>query len=186
MLKKIFTARNISTHNLTKRLTPVLLLQTYVHWYFNSQPHEEADAIAAVIAITTRPFQLTASRRGWRTRAIKRALTSAFQLTASRRGWRWTWHVRQPRLRISTHSLTKRLTTEWNGLTMWKVFQLTASRRGWRGSSVKIIGHFIISTHSLTKRLTANGWMLESEERYFNSQPHEEADALPDSRNSLT
>ena len=55
---------------------------------------------------------------------------------------------------ISTHSLTKRLTI------ILIIFSC--------------IGH--ISTHSLTKRLTANGQMLESEERYFNSQPHEEAD----------
>ena len=57
---------------------------------------------------------------------------------------------------ISTHSLTKRLTI----------------------LGIYFYVNLYISTHSLTKRLTANGQMLESEERYFNSQPHEEADII--------
>ena len=35
---------------------------------------------------------------------------------------------------------------------------------------------FLISTHSLTKRLTSDIWHTEFFHRYFNSQPHEEAD----------
>ena len=99
-----------------------------------------------------------------------------FQLTASRRGWlplqkhNFLWDC------ISTHSLTKRLTT---------------GRR-------KMFKRRSISTHSLTKRLTdlkplkdlgdilfqltasRRGWLLWERKswkvQYFNSQPHEEAD----------
>ena len=55
---------------------------------------------------------------------------------------------------ISTHSLTRRLTCP----------------------AFSSMQDSCISTHSLTRRLTVNGRMLESEERYFNSQPHKEAD----------
>ena len=55
---------------------------------------------------------------------------------------------------ISTHSLTKRLTEEQ---IRWYVF-------------------FCISTHSLTKRLTYSDYHQFDRSRYFNSQPHEEAD----------
>ena len=59
-----------------------------------------------------------------------------------------------PRCSISTHSLTKRLT-------------VPATENDFYG---------YISTHSLTKRLTSNlAWIL-GEMKYFNSQPHEEAD----------
>ena len=55
-----------------------------------------------------------------------------FQLTASRRGWRLAPVHSQPTANISTHSLTKRLTS----------------------SSFPIGATVCISTHSLTKRLT--------------------------------
>ena len=55
---------------------------------------------------------------------------------------------------ISTHSLTKRLT------------QAACTECGLK----------IISTHSLTKRLTGGWRQWVKESRYFNSQPHEEAD----------
>ena len=146
--------------------------------------------------ITHKIFQLTASRRGWQYSESVYLLLSVFQLTASRRGWRITdtrqretWHFNsQPheeadsfllvcrKLRIiSTHSLTKRLTSSCHVLF----------------SSV------YISTHSLTKRLTIpdssgrnsslfqltasrRGWLVEAAAvcsvSDFNSQPHEEAD----------
>ena len=55
---------------------------------------------------------------------------------------------------ISTHSLTKRLTTKENSNT--------------------VTGG--ISTHSLTKRLTVLAIFGIQVIKYFNSQPHEEAD----------
>ena len=40
----------ISTHSLTKRLTPDMERQVDCQGYFNSQPHEEADALQAQLA----------------------------------------------------------------------------------------------------------------------------------------
>ena len=79
-------------------------------WYFNSQPHEEADSVHVygfywcevisthsltkrltpfmyMVFIDVKSFQLTASRRGWRDMIEEREHMSIFQLTASRRGW---------------------------------------------------------------------------------------------------
>ena len=77
-----------------------------------------------------------------------------FQLTASRRGWLVPIYATPVTIDISTHSLTKRL-TEIPKPTCVEImkFQLTASRRGWQ----------------LHLRYS---WMW----KYFNSQPHEEAD----------
>ena len=122
---------SISTHSLTKRLTAYT-------WEYPKY----------VI------FQLTASRRGWQTYAEVPRLLKAFQLTASRRGWRLLTCRPWPLFRISTHSLTKRLTTRTLISGMASIFQLTASRRGWR-----------------CREACAFLWWGN-----FNSQPHEEAD----------
>ena len=100
----------ISTHSLTKRLTTRKFSEGLTTRYFNSQPHEEADETCSTIQNYYRRFQLTASRRGWR---ISPPSSS-------------------PCDHISTHSLTKRLTT--NTCLSTKDYN--------------------ISTHSLTKRLT--------------------------------
>ena len=165
-------------------------------------------------------FQLTASRRGWHSFLIILMQSQTFQLTASRRGWRirlgcsyvlsyfnsqpheeadelsgvlpLRWH------RISTHSLTKRLTMIWFKTARYHSFQLTASRRGWRPLTLMLKGFWLfqltasrrgwqlflerhilhewISTHSLTKRLTLLFLSDSSGKGNFNSQPHEEAD----------
>ena len=121
-----------------------------------------------------------------------------FQLTASRRGWQSECSRRECAKDISTHSLTKRLTSFRRYIAWFVLFQLTASRRGWLPGRNHLYLHFEISTHSLTKRLTENrpewsGWWEISTHSltkrltwnsksifqiifYFNSQPHEEAD----------
>ena len=61
----LFT-KNISTHILTKRMThtfPALLSSLY---HFNSHPHEEDDYTTISIPSSSLIFQLTSSRRGWR------------------------------------------------------------------------------------------------------------------------
>ena len=165
----------ISTHSLTKRLTvtsawyplfwlfqltasrrgwrPLTRRKMWLPHYFNSQPHEEADASLVICIAWEVIFQLTASRRGWQSQAEYAAMRVTFQLTASRRGW--------------------------HDQTGWKTdagaFQLTASRRGWRNVLGKLRHWedfnsqpheeadgvifltnrtYTISTHSLTKRLT--------------------------------
>ena len=175
---------HISTHSLTKRLTRT----TYVCSKY-------------------RAFQLTASRRGWRAGNCRAQGQCQFQLTASRRGWRSITSALYCGTKISTHSLTKRLTIIWlfsGGLDIFQltasrrgwqrklqayndiwVFQLTASRRGWQSPACHKVCNFNISTHSLTKRLTwwrhlSWHWM-----RYFNSQPHEEADGVFRNRRAI-
>ena len=99
----------ISTHSLTKRLTLPHLSEFAQPYYFNSQPHEEADCLLSYswskIYISTHSltkrltmhllseynfilFQLTASRRGWQSSSACFLKIMLFQLTASRRGWR--------------------------------------------------------------------------------------------------
>ena len=101
-------------------------------------------------------FQLTASRRGWRKSREAGGEPMIFQLTASRRGWPGRRHRDKALNHISTHSLTKRLT--------------------YINAGTLIVRD--ISTHSLTKRLTIASRTLPGGLEYFNSQPHEEADAV--------
>ena len=150
--------------------------------YFNSQPHEEADLVKAQALDYLFKFQLTASRRGWLLKTCSIFDLKLFQLTASRRGWRADWYLQsiyrnfnsQPHEEadtinnlgitdgtiISTHSLTKRLTTSCTGkVTGRSAFQLTASRRGWHFRNLRTNIVPKISTHSLTKRLTVELWV---------------------------
>ena len=144
----------ISTHSLTKRLTFTIIEKFF--WLI---------------------FQLTASRRGWRFKSLWSTVSFIFQLTASRRGWpvynqhcyQSSYFNSQPHeeadgnstiahsiVNISTHSLTKRLTSaEFLHFYLQLTFQLTASRRGWRYYPATFPCGSYISTHSLTKRLTA-------------------------------
>ena len=150
---------------------------SYVLSYFNSQPHEEADELSGVLplrwhristhSLTKRltmiwfktaryhSFQLTASRRGWRPLTLMLKGFWLFQLTASRRGWQLFLERHILHEWISTHSLTKRLTTTANAPMIFpSLFQLTASRRGWLFQCI-----------------------IPSSVVHFNSQPHEEADS---------
>ena len=143
----------ISTHSLTKRLTMESNRGRKSKWNFNSQPHEEADGQTAAkenleYTISTHSLtkRLTNGKKQWK-------IVIKFQLTASRRGWRRilaALHSRshfnsqpheeadelpaeKPALSdISTHSLTKRLTSGFPLIRFLNEFQLTASRRGWR------------------------------------------------------
>ena len=120
---------HISTHILTKRMTfskliilhplifqltssrrgwPFLLCVNVTAVYFNSHPHEEDDSTPSTFCSTA----------------------STFQLTSSRRGWRGYWRSSDFRC-ISTHILTKRMTTLLSLSSGKLIFQLTSSRRGW-------------------------------------------------------
>ena len=144
---------DISTHSLTKRLTIWLSAERTSCW----------------------EFQLTASRRGWPSVSMCQYYLYIFQLTASRRGWHVDVLASAFNMDISTHSLTKRLTTTIIGIGYVELFQLTASRRGWLTSSKPLRA---LSAFQLTA--SRRGWLLQLSEldmlNYFNSQPHEEAD----------
>ena len=81
-----FFVTEISTHSLTRRLTPVLGFCTLLH-HFNSQPHKEADPST----------ELThQEREDFNSQPHKEADRSLLNVVVS--------------LEISTHSLTRRLT----------------------------------------------------------------------------
>ena len=197
----------ISTHSLTRRLTTsaVLLVTALIFQLTASQGgwRYESDGIRS-----GNPFQLTASQGGWLYFDRKSASWYTFQLTASQGGWREKLKVDGEYGTISTHSLTRRLTSvtlQGNVLTLfqltasqggWRqcnwmwynilIFQLTASQGGWRLpiNAYNLIWN--ISTHSLTRRLTRERITRNSRISYFNSQPHKEADVfLPDSSTTI-
>ena len=167
---------SISTHSLTRRLTFTDIANNKIYtfqltasqggWrgqrgkraipeHFNSQPHKEADQAAIEILGTFVSFQLTASQGGWPVSFPAYIMRGYFNSQPHKEaddlccccgicGWS-----------ISTHSLTRRLTSEhtislillkhFNSQphkeadvtarvveTGLKTFQLTASQGGWR------------------------------------------------------
>ena len=122
--------------------------------YFNSHPHEEDDVVKWGRKWQDKRFQLTSSRRGWhhfcyRTDSICDISTHILtkRMTSAEARKRY-------RYLISTHILTKRMTKKEKRKESKVVFQLTSSRRGWRNGKSKRIRNWI----------------------YFNSHPHEEDD----------
>ena len=97
----------ISTHSLTRRLTMHYIKSLFYHFYFNSQPHEEADAcrfhqVGRYSYFNSQPHEEADAR-----------FQVLFQL-----------------IYISTHSLARRLTYSFVFFGKSSVFQLTASRGG--------------------------------------------------------
>ena len=84
----IYASHVISTHSLTRRLTPYVLYYCYTLRYFNSQPHKEAD-VRGFICLMPHAYISTHS--------LTRRLTFIHFQT-------------EKYLKISTHSLTRRLT----------------------------------------------------------------------------
>ena len=78
---------DISTHSLTRRLTFQLMLKKRTGFYFNSQPHEEADRCIPCRCRTSENFNSQPHEEADNTR-------SSIQIPSN----------------ISTHSLTRRLT----------------------------------------------------------------------------
>ena len=122
---------SISTHSLTRRLT-----------------------LRKSKKRSVKSFQLTASQGGWPSYSCSKIFLQVFQLTASQGGWR-VHEVRKTDCRsISTHSLTRRLTScpEDNGLS--KNISTHSLTRRLTDTAVFDNLYPIISTHSLTRRLT--------------------------------
>ena len=165
-------------------------------YYFNSQPHKEADISSnlwySVFSISThsltRRLTWLTMRNGIdmdiSTHSLTRRLTVDFPEVFARRA-------------ISTHSLTRRLTAECNRLQVWifisthsltrrltkrrarrdraEAFQLTASQGGWQqlDRPLDTITTFQLTASQGGWRTFKNMWTVW---RYFNSQPHKEAD----------
>ena len=120
----------ISTHILTKRMT----------WYAHEFP-------SYII------FQLTSSRRGWRTSHSFARLMTYFNSHPHEED-DTDVEFSDKNGNISTHILTKRMTLRPTLPQFTLVFQLTSSRRGWPSQFHKLHGMRHISTHILTKRMT--------------------------------
>ena len=120
---------------------------------FNSQPHKEADERAKLFGNRPKHFNSQPHKEA-----------DLFL------------HTRIPLDNISTHSLTRRLTY----LTLTGIHLLSISTHSLtRRLTSDVINNQIyevISTHSLTRRLTVSTIIFPSDLRYFNSQPHKEAD----------
>ena len=100
-------------------------------------------------------FQLTSSRRGWRSIMLFIWYTSIFQLTSSRRGW------------PAQQTLDQLL----------RQFQLTSSRRGWHdGRCVKSCCSYFNSHPHEEDDVFSSPQV--SFYKHFNSHPHEEDDIL--------
>ena len=119
----------ISTHSLTRRLTPHTFRENVIKNNFNSQPHEEADVnlFFAVQAADISTHSLTRRLTTYDSNVIASMPISTHSLTR-RLTSRLTYPVEVNG--ISTHSLTRRLTA-WARLKLKEmIFQLTASRGG--------------------------------------------------------
>ena len=83
--------------------------------------------------------------------------------------------------KISTHILTKRMTTNPTITFKAGTFQLTSSRRGWRNSTIffPIDGNF--NSHPHEEDDPDAAWQSATY-CYFNSHPHEEDDVIVEKR----
>ena len=120
----------ISTHSLTKRLTIFHLVSTLSVRHFNSQPHEEADWIVlrrlwSMDYFNSQPHEEADGCSYLLGEYSTKISTHSLtkRLTSCTSGSLALSH-------ISTHSLTKRLTEKQLYEELFSVFQLTASRRG--------------------------------------------------------
>ena len=120
-------------------------------------------------------FQLTASQGGWRLIEDICEKFEVFQLTASQGGWQRDDILthRQQDFNSQPHK-----EADMRGCGCWecgRIFQLTASQGGWQTTLMERLASFRF-------QLTASqgGWLrvfaLCDDIRYFNSQPHKEAD----------
>ena len=145
---------DISTHILTRRMTleiesGIFLILTFQLTSSRGGWHaavleEMTDLIISTHILTRRMtfaymkvifshlFQLTSSRGGWLFSDTYPDNWQIFQLTSSRGGWRSTSLIFSLSIFISTHILTRRMTSSCIGILYFSIFQLTSSRGGWR------------------------------------------------------
>ena len=119
----------ISTHSLTRRLTVAAFFFCCPKVYFNSQPHKEADHGRPVSILIYRYFnsqphkEADSSTTNWTT------LRGYFNSQPHKEADGSLLYAAYGR-RISTHSLTRRLTAKRSKDAYDMAFQLTASQGG--------------------------------------------------------
>ena len=124
----------ISTHSLTRRLTSDATTTAWCFQDFNSQPHEEADVINGIRLYVIAYFnsqpheEADVDNMKWGNHVRISTHSLTRRLTKDN-------NVPMSVYIISTHSLTRRLTAFCLRIqTYHRIFQLTASRGGWRGN----------------------------------------------------
>ena len=126
-------------------------------WYFNSQPHKEADSVSIKPCAHFVRFQLTASQGGWLIKSVIAVSNTYFNSQPHKEADLSLLNCLN-RSNISTHSLTRRLTSRY--LTGGGTVHISTHSLTRRLTIIN--GHFLdyvhISTHSLTRRLTM--WWL--------------------------
>ena len=192
----------------SRRGWPGLRFFCRTSWYFNSQPHEEADEVIrlkqitgliSTHSLTKRLTVLCCSIRiivKISTHSLTKRLTSnhfkynhfflisTHSLTKRLTADKKTYYYLKL---ISTHSLTKRLTVLPSVPVALAIFQLTASRRGWLCTLSLLMLHrnFNSQPH---EEADSGSELLQIRRTYFNSQPHEEADigsATPEASSTI-
>ena len=78
----------ISTHSLTRRLTVVMAKDVWCSWYFNSQPHKEADTHVCFVYVRGGHFNSQPHKEADLLSCNTVVISFIFQLTASQGGWR--------------------------------------------------------------------------------------------------
>ena len=144
---------SISTHILTRRMTLNGGKASERNNNFNSHPHEEDDVPPWKICTSSGIFQLTSSRGGWLLFALPGNIALIFQLTSSRGGWLETTPINLDITNISTHILTRRMTTGLLSNLKTTVFQLTSSRGGWQNPL-----HHVLQSHIFQLTSSRGGW----------------------------
>ena len=190
---------DISTHSLTRRLTRKGRVCSFILIVFQLTASQGGWLLETFSMRLFSIFQLTASQGGWRSLRSCCNWLSVFQLTASQGGWRNWYNNRKWRKRISTHSLTRRLTIFVYLTYIIHHYFNSQPHKEADQYSVIVVCFNCISIHSLTRRLTKmtersalyhafqltasqGGWpwigLLKNGITHFNSQPHKEADGL--------
>ena len=145
----------ISTHSLTRRLTPSTARCMNEYKNFNSQPHEEADVESSVFSsvfnISTHSLTRRLTHFPWSHSNTCRYFNSQPHEEADE-SVRWFEHV--------------------IGYFNSQPHEEADNICGWNSK------RWYISTHSLTRRLTIQPVSKMAYQLYFNSQPHEEADDI--------
>ena len=164
----------ISTHSLTKRLTADKKTYYYLKLISTHSLTKRLTVLPSV-PVALAIFQLTASRRGWRSLCRIRNGRIYFNSQPHEEADyiveqvenAWMYFNSQPheeadnsggasqsKINISTHSLTKRLTVFWMKISLKRIISThSLTKRLTRGRSMSC-KNVCISTHSLTKRLT--------------------------------
>ena len=179
MQEVLDTCPLISTHSLTRRLT-VPWSSPHLHsQHFNSQPHKEADLVLPWFDKNLGHFNSQPHKEADNPAAPRNLHHEHFNSQPHKEADLQPVHLINRSSFISTHSLTRRLTSIYlfwcipclfqltasqggwrqkQAMTRaMKVFQLTASQGGWRTRSRNFKLISFISTHSLTRRLTLPG-----------------------------